>query len=216
MEFAQAREAMINGQLRPNKVGDGELIAAMKAMPREQFVPRAKRDVAYVDEDLEIVPGRWLMEPIVFARLVQAAQIKHSDAVLDIGCLTGYSTCVLAQLASAVVGIENDASLVEKANDNAAAMQLGNAAVLEGGLLDGYAKEAPFDVIFIGGAVERIPHALIDQLAEGGRLITVQIKNGVGRAVLGQKTAGVFGMSDFMDAQSFLLPGFDLPHTFSF
>lgn len=216
MEFAQAREAMINGQLRPNKVGDADLIAAIKATPRERFVPRAKRDVAYVDEDLEIIPGRWLMEPIIFARLVQAAQIKDSDAVLDIGCLSGYSVCVLAQLASAVVGIESDASLVEKANDNLAAMQLGNAAVLEGTLLDGYAKEAPFDVIFIGGAVERIPHALIDQLAEGGRLITVQIKNGVGRAILGQKTAGVFGMSDFMDAQSLLLPGFELPDTFSF
>lgn len=216
MEFAQAREAMINGQLRPNKVGDASLLAAMKSVPREAFVPRSKRAIAYVDEDLEIAPDRWLMEPIIFARLVQAAGIQPTDAVLDIGCLTGYSTAVLAHLASAVVGLENDPAMVETANGNLAELQLGNGAVIEGDLIAGYAKEAPFDVIFIGGSVERMPPELADQLAEGGRLVAVQIKNGVGRAVLGKKTAGVFGMSDFMDAQTPLLPGFEMPDSFSF
>lgn len=216
MEFAHARDAMIQGQLRPNKVGDSSLIAAMQTVPREMFVPRSKRDVAYVDEDLEISPGRWLMEPIVFARLVQAAEIQATDAVLDVGCATGYSAAILCQLASAVVGIECDADLVERANNAIAQLELGNAAVINGQLEAGYAKEAPFDVIFIGGAVETIPDALIDQLAEGGRLITVQIQQGVGRAILGKKSAGVFGVTDFMDAQTPLLPGFQRPDTFSF
>ncbi|MEM1019539.1 MAG: protein-L-isoaspartate O-methyltransferase [Sphingomonadales bacterium] len=216
MEFAKARDAMISGQLRPNKVGDSALVAAIRTVPREIFVPRAKRDIAYVDEDLEIAPGRWLMEPVVFARLVQAAEIKKTDAVLDLGCLTGYSTSVLSYLASAVVGVEADFGLVEKANANLADLSLGNAAVIEGDLLEGYAKEAPFDVILIGGAVERIPHSFIDQLAEGGRLVTVQVKNGVGRAVIGRKSAGVFGLVDFMDAQCPIIPGFELPDTFSF
>jgi protein-L-isoaspartate(D-aspartate) O-methyltransferase len=216
LDFQQSREAMINGQLRPNKIGSAAVIAAIRAVPREMFVPKSMRAMAYVDEDIEIAPGRWLMEPVVFGRLLQAAEIKDTDAVLDIGSLTGYSTSVFSHLANVVVGVEEDADTVAKANTLLTELELGNAAVVQGALVDGYAKEAPFDVIYIGGAVERIPHTLIDQLAEGGRLIAVQVKNGVGRAVLGTKIAGVFGLKDFMDAQCPLLEQFILPDTFSF
>lgn len=214
--FEQSREAMINGQMRPNKIGSANIIAAIRAIPREMFVPKSKRAMAYVDEDIEVAEGRWLMEPVVFGRLLEAAKVQPGDAVLDIGCLSGYSTSVFSKLAGVVVGIEDDEAAVERANARLTELELGNAAAVKGSLTDGYAKEAPFDVIFIGGAVERIPHALIDQLAEGGRLITVQIKNGVGRAVLGTKVAGVFGLNDFMDAQCPLLEPFSLPDTFSF
>lgn len=216
IDFTQAREAMINGQMRPNKICSPDVLGAIRAVPREMFVPKSKRAMAYVDEDIQIAKGRWLMEPVVFGRLLEAAKIQPGDAVLDIGCLSGYSTSVFSKLAGVVVGVEEGPKAVERANQRLTELELGNAAVVKGSLLDGYAKEAPFDVIFIGGAVERIPHALIDQLAEGGRLITVQIKNGVGRAVLGSKVAGVFGLKDFMDAQCPLLPQFALPDTFSF
>jgi len=215
-EFKTAREAMINGQLRPNKIVDPRVIGAFRAVPREVFVPKAKRAMAYVDEDIEVLPGRWLMEPVVFGRLLDAAEISASDAVLDIGCLQGYSTAVFAHLANVVVGVEEDEDVVVRANEMLTELGLGTAAVVQNALSSGYPKEAPFDVIFIGGAVERIPHALIDQLAEGGRLITVQLKNGVGRAVLGKKVAGVFGLSAFMDAQVPLLDAFSLPDTFTF
>lgn len=216
IDFQQSREAMINGQLRPNKVGSADVIAAIRAVPREMFVPKSKRTMAYVDEDIEIAQGRWLMEPTVFGRLLEAAKVKSTDAVLDIGALTGYSTSVFSHLANVVVGIEQSAKMVARANALLTELELGNAAVVEGALVQGYAKEAPFDVIYIGGAVERIPHALIDQLADGGRLVAVQIKNGVGRAVLGTKIAGTFGLKDFMDAQCPVLEQFVLPDTFSF
>lgn len=216
IDFEQSREAMINGQLRPNKIGSASVISAIRAIPRELFVPKSKRVMAYVDEDLEIAEGRWLMEPVVFGRLLEAAEVKGTDAVLDIGCLTGYSTSVFSKMANVVVGVEDSEATVEHANALLTELELGNAAVVNGPLIEGYAKEAPFDVIFIGGAVERIPHALIDQLGEGGRLVTVQIKNGVGRAVVGTKIAGVFGLRDFMDAQCPLLEAFLLPDTFSF
>ncbi|MEM6682760.1 MAG: protein-L-isoaspartate O-methyltransferase [Pseudomonadota bacterium] len=215
-DFTDAREAMINGQLRPNKIVDAAVLSAIRAVPRELFVPKAKRAMAYVDEDIEVLPGRWLMEPVVFGRLIEAADISASDAVLDIGCLHGYSAAVFAQLANVVVGVEDDAGVVERANEMLTELGLGTAAVVENTLVDGYDKEAPFDVVFIGGAVERIPRAIVDQLAEGGRLITVQVKNGVGRCVLGKKVAGVFGLSAFMDAQVPLLDAFSLPDTFSF
>jgi len=216
LDFDTAREAMIDGQLKPNKVVSHAVIAAIRAVPREIFVPKSKRAMAYIDEDIEITPGRWLMEPVVFARLLEAAEIKKTDAVLDIGCLFGYSTAVFAQLAGVVVGIEDDEKTVSRANEMLTQLELGTAAVVESTLTKGYAKEAPFDVIYIAGAVERIPHAIVDQLADGGRLITVQIKNGVGRAVLGKKVAGVFGLSAFMDAHVPLLDPFSLPDTFSF
>ncbi len=109
-DFAATRQHMIDGQLLPNRVDDSRVVAAMREVPRERFVPRELRGVAYVDEDIAIAPGRHLMEPRVFARLLQAAEIRETDVVLDVGCGRGYSTAVMARLAGAVVALESDGS----------------------------------------------------------------------------------------------------------
>ena len=111
MSFAAARNNMVESQLRPNRVTDENVLAAFGSVPRELFVPESMRGIAYVDEDLEIAPRRWLMEPMVLARLVQAAEIRPGDIALAVGCGAGYCCAILAQLANTVVAVESDHEL---------------------------------------------------------------------------------------------------------
>ena len=173
MNFAQARDNMVDGQIRTSDVTDSALIAAMRAVPRELFVPEALRPVAYQGESLEVAPGRRLLDPRVFAKLAQLAEIKAGDRVLDLGAATGYSTAD----DGAVVAADPDAALTERARALLAELNVANATTLTGALPDGAAAQGPFDVIFINGAVDEPGERLISQLATGGRLVAV-----VGRA----------------------------------
>lgn len=216
MTSEMQRTTMIDGQILPNKVTDPRVISAIRDVPREAFVPKGLRSVAYIDEDLEVGEGRYLMEPMVFARLVETAEVSSDDLVLDVGSNYGYSAAILAKLASSLVGVDVNADMVATANANLLKLEIGNAAVVEGPMEEGLAKEAPFDVIFINGCVEEIPQALIDQLAEGGRIVGVRIENGLGRGFLGVKSGGIFGVEDFMDANIPILPGFTKTKKFEF
>ena len=158
-----ARLAMIQSQVLPNKVTDERVTEAMNAVPRENFVPKPLRGVAYVDEDLSVGDGRYLMEPMVFARLLQSAIIKPSDVVLDVGCATGYSTAVLAQLAATVVALEENEELAERATEQLTALEVANAAVITAPLKAGYADQQPYDVIILNGSVADVPAALTSQ-----------------------------------------------------
>ena len=129
IDFAVVRRNMVESQIRPNKVTDPLLLAALLEIPREQFLPKSRRGVAYVDEDIEVGEGRYLMEPMVLARLLQAAEIKPTDIALDIGCATGYSTAVLARLANSVVALEADAELAALASENLIELGVANAAL---------------------------------------------------------------------------------------
>ena len=173
IDHAVARHNMVSGQIRTNRVTDERLIEAMEEIPRELFVPRAKRGVAYVDEDVEIASGRYLMEPMVLARLVQEAEITASDVVLDVGCGTGYASAVMARLAGTVIALDVDDTLAAEAEQALSAVGADNALVVTGPLADGFAEQAPYDVILVGGAVDHLPQALADQLAEGGRIVGV-------------------------------------------
>ena len=215
-EYAAARRHMVDGQILPNKVMDRRLIAALSDIPRERFVPKALEGVAYVDEDLEVAPGRFLMEPMVFARLVEEAGIAPGDAVLDIGALTGYEAAVMARLASVVVAVEEDKDLAKAAGDNLTALGIDNAVVVEGPLNQGHAKQGPYDVIFMAGAVEEIPDALLKQLADGGRLVAVVNRRNIGSATLITKRNGVLGDRVLFDAGTPLMPGFARKPEFHF
>ncbi len=216
-DYAAVRHTMVESQLRTNEVSEPRLVAALEAVPREAFVPEPLRGIAYVDEDLEVAPARFLMEPRVLALLIQAASLDAADVVLDVGCLSGYSTALLACLADTVVGLESDADLARRADELMSTLGVDNAAVVTGLLAEGYAKQAPYDVILIGGAVPEVPPALIDQLAEGGRLLTILRPPGaVGRAALMLRRHGQVSTRALFDAAVPALPGFERNPSFVF
>ncbi|MGF1594740.1 MAG: protein-L-isoaspartate O-methyltransferase [Kiloniellaceae bacterium] len=208
-DFAAARLNMVESQIRTNKVTDPRLIEAFEAVPRERFVTDAQRGVAYIDEDLEIAPGRYLMEPMVLARLLQAAAPRPGDMALVIGCGAGYSTAILARLVQTVVGLESDRGLMDRANRTLNALDVDNAVVVEGPLTAGYQKQAPYDVILFAGAVAEVPQVVKRQLADGGRLVAVVVDDsGIGRGTLIQRAGESFSARTLFDAATPLLPGF--------
>jgi protein-L-isoaspartate(D-aspartate) O-methyltransferase len=216
-DYAAARRNMVESQIRTNKVTDPGVLDAMGSIPREEFVPPALAGVAYVDDDLPVGHGRHLMEPMVLARLLHHAEIRPTDVVLDIGCATGYSSAVAARLAATVIALESDSALVRRASQTLAKLQVDNVVVVESALRSGYARQAPYDVILIEGAVPEIPAAIAAQLAEGGRLCAVVSPPGqTGRAVLALKTGGVVSHRDIFDAATPPLPDFVLEPGFRF
>lgn len=215
-DFSVARRNMVESQLKPNKVTDERLIAVMSAMPREIFLSQGLRGVAYVDEEVPVAPGRFLMEPAIFARMVQEAKIGPKDIVLEIGCGAGYSTAVLARLAASVIAVEADANLAQQAARNLAAAGVDNAVVVEAPLAEGYSRQAPYQVVFVTGAIAKAPQRVVDQIAEGGRLIAVE-RDGTGScAVLYGRSGGIVGRRTLFDANVPLLPGFAAPSGFVF
>ena len=162
MDFELARERMVESQLRPNAVTDTRLLLAMLQVEREKFVPASLRPIAYLDEDLVVseatseAPARFMVEPMVFARLIQLAEITADDLVLDIGAATGYSSAVISRLASAVVGIESDEALAERAAGTLMEEGIDTVAIFHDALTDGFAEQGPYDVIVLEGSVEII------------------------------------------------------------
>lgn len=217
-QFAEARRQMVLTQLRPNKVIDEQVIDAMAALPREQFVPKAYRGVAYMDEDVAVAPGRYLMEPMVLARLLQEAEIQPAEVALVVGSATGYEVAVLARLTSTVIGLENDAALNQLAGQTLQALGIDNTALVEGALKDGLAKQGPFNIILLAGAAPEISPALLDQLADGGRLIGVLRAPDapIGQAVLIKRAGNLFPQRILFDAGTPILPGFERPAAFVF
>ncbi|SDF72638.1 protein-L-isoaspartate(D-aspartate) O-methyltransferase [Limimonas halophila] len=216
-DFETARLNMVESQLRPNRVSDEQLLDAFETVPRERFVPEALRSITYVDEDLKIAPSRYMMEPMVLARLLQTAAIEPGDVVLVIGAGTGYACAIAAHLAATVVGLESDAELASQAESALAALSIDNSVIVRGSLTEGYPKQAPYNVILINGAVEEIPAGITGQLADGGRLVTVERSGaGMGKAVLVERFADAFGRRHIFDAATPTLPGFEKAPGFVF
>ena len=216
--FAEARRQMVLTQLRPNKVIDEQLIAAMAGLPREDFVPPAYRGVAYMDEDVAVGPGRYLLEPMVLARLLQEAEIQPTDRALVVGAATGYDMAVLARLAASVAGVESDPALAAQATRSLQSLGLANASVSAGALAGGLPSAGPFNVILLAGAVPDVSDVLLGQLADGGRLIGVQRAAGapIGQAVLVRRVGTLFPRRVLFDAGTPALPGFERQAGFVF
>jgi protein-L-isoaspartate(D-aspartate) O-methyltransferase len=207
MDYARARLNMVNNQLRPNRVDDPNVLDAMAEVPRERFLPKALRGVAYADEDLPLPDGGWLIEPLALGRLSQAAWVRPTDVVLVIGCSTGYAGVVLSRLAATVILVEPQARapaleglLDELGVDNVAVVVSDNPA-------DGHPSQAPFDVIFLVGSVASVPPALFEQIGEGGRIVAVIDDGRIGKATLFTKLHGVVGQREMFDAQIPPCPG---------
>jgi protein-L-isoaspartate(D-aspartate) O-methyltransferase len=216
-DFALQRLAMVESQIRPNEVTDRRVIAAMRALPRERFVPPRLRDVAYSDEALEVFPSvdgafpRFLLAPMVLARLVQLASVEPQDTVLDVGCATGYSTAVLAGLGKSVTGLEAEPELAEAAKRALAELAIANTAIVTGSLTEGHSAGGPYDVILLNGGVPEVPASLLAQLKEDGRLVTVISRTAnnasQGKAYLFVNVAGEASGVPHFDAGARPLPG---------
>ncbi len=222
IDFVELRRGMVDGQVRTNDVTDLRIVAAMLEIPRERFVPEPLRALAYIDDDLVIrpataaAPARYLIEPMVLAKLLQLADIAPDALVLDIGVGTGYSAAVLARLCEQVVALEDDAELAAAANAALSDLAITNVAVLTGPLTAGWPGEAPYDVILLNGSVDVVPPALLAQLKEGGRLVSVVGRGGAGRAAVFTKVGSGASERVVFNAAIPPLPGFEATPRFTF
>lgn len=214
-DFALARRNMIDGQLRPNRVTNSALLAAIADLPRERFLPDSLKSVAYADDDVPLGGGRFLMEPMVLARLIQTLQPLPDDKALVVASGRGYGAALLARLVKTVVAVESDAGLAGSAGQTMKELAIGNVEQVIGSLAAGASAGAPYDIVLIEGAVREIPPAILAQLADGGRLATV-MAGSPGVAHLVVKEGGVASGRPIFDAGTPELPGFLPPQRFAF
>ncbi|WP_149738166.1 protein-L-isoaspartate O-methyltransferase [Rhizobium sp. RU20A] len=208
MNYEALRVKMVDNQIRPTDVTSHSVLSAFLSVPREEFVPADKKALAYIDTDIAVGGGRYLMEPSPLAKLVQMATIGKDDLVLEVGCNSGYASAIFSQIASSVVALESDETLAGAATQTLSRLGYDNVAVVTGALEAGYKAEAPFDVIFLHGSVAVIPQALFDQLRDGGRLVAVIGEGNASRATLYIKERGVVTGRPVFNTSVKPLPGF--------
>ncbi len=218
--FSTARQKMVDGQVRPSDVTDLRILDAMLALPREAFVPQTRRALAYLDVDLDVSEDRstkrFLIKPVVTAKMLQAAEIKAADSVLVVGCATGYTAAVAASLAARVTAIESDPVLAARAKDILVHLGFGNVKVEAAAAAEGNQAGAPYDVIVLNGATEITPEPLYRQLKDGGRLVGVFAMTQPARATIVTRSHGDFGNRALFDAAVPVLPGLERVPAFVF
>lgn len=222
LDFQTARRAMVDGQVRTSDVTHLDLIAAMLEIPREAFVPKGRADLAYLDRDIMIAdatatePARYLMKPMVLARLIQAADPGPRDRVLVVGAGTGYSAALMSRLAASVVALEQSETLVQHARTVLSSIGSRNVEVVQGVLTAGAPASGPYDVILIDGGIETLPEGLCAQLSSRGRLVGVVETGPVGKAKLFQPVDERCRDRELFDAHAPTLPGFKVAPAFVF
>jgi protein-L-isoaspartate(D-aspartate) O-methyltransferase len=217
-DFALARRNMVESQLRPNRVTNASLLAVVSELPRERFLPDGLRSVAYSDEDVPLGNGRYLMEPMVLGRLIQMLQPQAEDRAMVVASGRGYGAALLARLVKSVVAVESDPALAAAAQETARELGLAGIQQSTGPLEAGAAASGPYDIILIEGAVRQVPQAIVDQLADSGRLATViaGVPGTLGIAQLFVKEGAQASGRPLFDAGTPSLPGFAPPARFTF
>ncbi|WP_458792523.1 protein-L-isoaspartate O-methyltransferase family protein [Yoonia sp. MH D7] len=199
---------MVDTQVRPSDVTKFPIIEAMLSIPREDYIPVAMRETAYVGESIDLGGGRVVLEPRTFAKMLDALAIEPKHVVLDIGCGLGYSTAVLARMSEFVVAVEDDADRAAAAQTTLSEHGIDNAAVLQGPLEEGAAKSGPYDIIIVQGAVEFVPDGLLAQLRDGGRIACVFAEGALGVVRIGHKIDGIVNWRFSFNAGAPVLSGF--------
>ncbi len=218
-DYAAARETMLDSQIRTNDVTDRHIQAAFHKTARECFVPKSKKALAYSDKNIDLGDGRFMLRPRDIAKMVDAADIAPSDIVLDIACGRGYSVAILACLAETVVAIEEANELVTKASENLEHCNINNVAVVKGGFKAGAAEHGPFDVIFVGGAINSVPKSWYEQLADGGRIVTTIISKEttpLSKLTVYTKSGNNIGQRVLMGINAPTITGFEIKPEFTF
>jgi protein-L-isoaspartate(D-aspartate) O-methyltransferase len=215
-DYAQRRVTMVDTQVRPSDVTKFPIIDAMLTVPRELFVPPAKREAAYMGEHVDLGDGRVVLDARTLAKMLDALDIDTNDLVLDIGPGLGYSTAVLAHLCEAVVAIEVDEDRVSDVEAALGEAGIDNAAVVASPLDAGAAKHGPYDAILLQGGVEVLPQTITDQLKDGGRIAAIFMEGSLGVCRIGHKVDGVLNWRPAFNALAPVLPGFEKAHEFEF
>ena len=219
--FSTARQKMVDGQVRTSDVTDHQILDAMLALPREEFVPQDKRALAYLDLDLDVAQSgaasRFLVKPALTAKLLQAAAILETDSVLVVGAATGYAPALAARLAANVRAIESDPALITKGKEIFGKLGLAdNVTFQTAEAAAGDSAGAPYDVIILNGATEVVPEKLYAQLRDGGRLLGVFAITRPPRAMIVRRSHGDFGIRPLFDAAAPVLPGLERAQEFVF
>ncbi len=212
--FKAMRRAMVESQLRTNDVNDPAIIEAVLAEPREAYLPAERRDAAYIDRAVPLGEGRALNPALATTRLISEAAPVAGESVLLVGAATGYAAALLGRLGCKVVAVEQSETLAAQAKAQLAGRE--GITVQTGNHGAGAPSNAPYDILFIDGAVEELPEALVDQLRVGGRAVFARSERGVTRLCIGTRTAGGFGARAFLDCEAVVLPGFERPKVFTF
>ncbi len=215
--FADARKCMVDSQIRPNRVTDSRILSAMRRIPRERFLPDNVWALAYADEDVPLGHGRFMMEPMVFAKLVQAAGLRENERVLVVGAGTGYGAAVLAACGCKVTALEEDAELLWFAR-GVLPVEAPGVTVVTGPLAAGWPKHAPYDLILIEGAAPEIPPALAAQMQQQtGRIVAVICGEGrITQAVMAEATASGLGVCPLFDCATPPIPSLRKNAVFAF
>ncbi len=209
--FAAARHNMVESQVRPNGITDHRIIDAMARVKREDFVPAERKTIAYLDEDVLLKDGRYLIEPMAFARMIHLALIKPTDRVLVVGAAAGYGAKVISMLAQSVVALESDAELADLARRHLA--DCDTVQIVEGPLAAGHAAGAPYDVILVEGRIAAVPNSLFGQLANGGRVVAAVGNTDVSKMQVATATEGHRSSRFAFDVSIAPLPGFPVEKT---
>lgn len=208
-DFAARRTTMVDTQVRPADVTKFPIIDAMLSVPREEFVPDALREAAYVGENLELAAARVVLEPRTLAKMLDALDVQSDELVLDIGSAFGYSSAVIARIAQAVVALESDSEMAQEAQAALGNLDIDNVVVQQGELAEGAAQHGPYDAIMIEGGVEELPAAIIEQLKDGGRIACLFMSGALGVVRVGHKIGGHVDWWDEFNATAPVLAGFE-------
>ncbi|MBC7132766.1 MAG: protein-L-isoaspartate O-methyltransferase [Roseovarius sp.] len=208
-DYAARRTMMVDTQIRPSDVTRFPIIDAMLRVPREAFVPARLREAAYLGGNLDLGGGRVMLEPRTLAKMLDALDIEGDDLVLDIGPMHGYSSAVIARMAEAVIGLEEDPALVEEAQRTLVENGADNVVMVAGRLAEGAPEHGPYDVIVLEGAVEHLPEAITDQLKEGGRIACLFAEGPLGVVRIGYRIDGRMNWRYAFNAGAPVLPGFE-------
>lgn len=214
-DYSARRMMMVDTQVRPSDVTKVPIIEAMLAVPREAFVPAARREAAYVGQNVPLISGRVVLEPRTLAKMLDALDIQPTELVLDLGAGLGYSTAVIARMAEAVVAVEEDETLAADATRALAAQGVDNAAVMAAALTAGAPKHGPYDVITVQGGVEQMPDAILAQLKDGGRIGAIFMEGALGTVKIGYKEGGRMTWRFAFNAAAPVLPGFAAERSFA-
>ncbi|MGB7243597.1 MAG: protein-L-isoaspartate O-methyltransferase [Salaquimonas sp.] len=215
-DYTARRSMMVDTQVRPSDVTKYPIIEAMLSVARENYVPMAKREAAYLGENLDLGGNRVVLEPRTLAKMLDALDISNDELILDVGATQGYAAAVIAHMAEAVVAVEEDETMANEAQEALSDAGVDNVIVHVGPLGAGAAQHGPFDAMIIEGGVSRLPDALLDQLKEGGRVACLFMDGALGEVRIGYKLDGQVSWRRSFNAGAPILPGFEAEAAFQF